>query len=100
MIKYILALDYVLLIMQSDDVVHTSISIVLMQVRTDATMGHIGLFGMLQVCLVFLLTLPSEGCPMSPIRPLLSVERCLAMCGIVPCLARILLWFQTQSIGA
>ena len=75
------------------------VSIELMKFGTAAMIGQTGLFAMIQVSLLFLMTMLGHRRPLDPLFPLLSREFCLDMWVIVEGLIWIQLFLQTNKFG-
>ena len=74
-------------------------SVELMQLGSNATIRHVGLFGMLQLCLELFMSQFSHHSTLYALRPLLGGEPYLAICGIVEGLVGVHLWLQPNKLG-
>ena len=54
-------------------------SIELMQLGSNATISHVGLFGMIKLCLELFMSQFSDHSTLNALRPFLGGEPCLAM---------------------
>ena len=64
-------------------------SIELMKFGSNATIRHVCLFGMIQLCLELIMSQFSDHSTLDTLRPLLCGEPCLAIRGIVEGLIRV-----------